>query len=55
MVRPAVVNVFNREIISWAAVATAGISGSDVRDMLEVARNASVPSVKQDLFRSHPA
>jgi transposase InsO family protein len=27
-----IIDAFDREIISWAAVANAGISGSDVRD-----------------------
>lgn len=29
-----IIDAFDREIISWAAVANAGISGSDVRDMM---------------------
>lgn len=37
-----IIDAFDREIIAWAAVANAGISGSDVRDMmLEAVRNAS--------------
>ncbi|OJT99156.1 MAG: transposase [Rhizobium sp. 63-7] len=29
-----IIDAFDREIISWAAVANAGISGSDIRDMM---------------------
>ncbi|OHV78845.1 DDE-type integrase/transposase/recombinase, partial [Rhizobium sp. LCM 4573] len=29
-----IIDAFDREIIAWAAVANAGISGSDVRDMM---------------------
>lgn len=29
-----IIDAFDREIISWAAVANAGLSGSDIRDMM---------------------
>jgi transposase InsO family protein len=29
-----IIDAFDREIIAWTAVANAGISGSDVRDMM---------------------
>ncbi len=47
-------NTHDREVIAWRAVANAGISGSDVRDMLLGAvKNALVAIARQRFSRSY--
>jgi len=38
-----IIDAFDREIIAWTAVANAGISGSDVRDMMDLQLRNKVP------------
>src|SRR5690606_23156782 len=45
-----IIDAFDREIIAWTAVANAGISGSDVRDMMLLAVEKRVGSVCLNSF-----